>query len=163
MTAKLTRLIHKIAIQLHLVAETCTICSYRSRRPVRKLLDKLSYKLAHSFNVVAWRNIALCSRCAGGRVGYIFNMHCPCGILNPCTETSVVWPDGQSQWHIHCGFLGSKSYCLSAGLRQSLRYDTEMKHFILLLVSAIFCDANNVTCVYFFCDKGNGEVVPVLN
>jgi hypothetical protein len=29
MAAKLTRLTHKIAIQLHLVAETCTICSSR--------------------------------------------------------------------------------------------------------------------------------------
>jgi hypothetical protein len=38
MAAKLTRLTHKIAIQLHLVAERCTICSSRSRRPVRKLL-----------------------------------------------------------------------------------------------------------------------------
>jgi len=35
MAAKLTRLNHKIATQLHLVAETCTICSSRSRRPVR--------------------------------------------------------------------------------------------------------------------------------
>jgi len=32
MIAKLTRLTHKIAIQLHLVAESCTICSSRSRR-----------------------------------------------------------------------------------------------------------------------------------
>jgi len=39
MAAKLTRLIHKIAIHLHLVAESCTIRSSRSRRPVRKLLD----------------------------------------------------------------------------------------------------------------------------
>jgi hypothetical protein len=44
MAAKLTRLIHKIAIQLHLVAESCTICSYRSRRPIRRLLDTPSYK-----------------------------------------------------------------------------------------------------------------------
>jgi hypothetical protein len=36
---KLTRLTNEIAIQLHLVAESCTICSSRSRRPVRKLLD----------------------------------------------------------------------------------------------------------------------------
>jgi hypothetical protein len=41
--AKLTRLTHKIAIQLHLVAESCTTCSSRSRRPVRKLLDTPSY------------------------------------------------------------------------------------------------------------------------
>jgi len=39
MAAKPTRLTHKIAIQLHLVADSCTICSSRSGRPVRKLLD----------------------------------------------------------------------------------------------------------------------------
>jgi ABC-type protease/lipase transport system fused ATPase/permease subunit len=39
MAAKLTRLTHKIAIQLRLVAENCTVCSSHSRRPVRKLLD----------------------------------------------------------------------------------------------------------------------------
>jgi hypothetical protein len=43
MAAKLTRLTHKIAIQLHLVAESSTICSSRSRRPVRKLLCTPSY------------------------------------------------------------------------------------------------------------------------
>jgi hypothetical protein len=41
--ANLTRLTHKIAIQLQLMAESCTICSSRSRRPVRKLLDTPSY------------------------------------------------------------------------------------------------------------------------
>jgi hypothetical protein len=45
MAAKLTRLTHKIAIQLHLVPESCTICSSRSRRLVRKLLDTPSYIL----------------------------------------------------------------------------------------------------------------------
>jgi len=39
MTAKLTRLTHKKAIQPHLVVESCTICSSRSRWSVRKLLD----------------------------------------------------------------------------------------------------------------------------
>jgi hypothetical protein len=43
MAAKITRLTHKIAKQLNLVAESCTICSSRSRRPVRKLMDTLSY------------------------------------------------------------------------------------------------------------------------
>jgi hypothetical protein len=43
MVAKLTRLTHKIAIQLHIVAESCTICSSRSRWPVRKLLDTPSF------------------------------------------------------------------------------------------------------------------------
>jgi len=39
MAAQLTRLTHKVVIQLHPVAQNCTICSSRSRRPVRKLLD----------------------------------------------------------------------------------------------------------------------------
>jgi len=43
MEAKLTRLTHKIAIQLQLVAESCIICSSRARWPVRKLLDTPSY------------------------------------------------------------------------------------------------------------------------
>jgi hypothetical protein len=37
MAAKLTRLTHKIAIQLHLMAESSKICSSRSRRPVPKI------------------------------------------------------------------------------------------------------------------------------
>jgi hypothetical protein len=43
MAAKLTILTHKIAIQLHLVAESSTTCSCRSRRTVRKLLNTPSY------------------------------------------------------------------------------------------------------------------------
>jgi hypothetical protein len=43
MATKLTRLTYEIAIQLHLVAEGCTIYSSRCRRPVRKLLDTPSY------------------------------------------------------------------------------------------------------------------------
>jgi hypothetical protein len=43
MAAKLTRLSHKIAIQLHLAADRRTICNSRSGRPVRKLLDTPSY------------------------------------------------------------------------------------------------------------------------
>jgi hypothetical protein len=40
---KITRLSHKIAIQLHLVLKTRTICRSRAMRPVRKLLDTPSY------------------------------------------------------------------------------------------------------------------------
>jgi hypothetical protein len=46
MAAKLNTLTHKIAIQLHPVAESCTIWSSRSRRPVRKLLDTPSYDIS---------------------------------------------------------------------------------------------------------------------
>jgi len=43
MAAKLTKMTHKIPIRLHLVAESCTICSSSSRQTVRKLLDTPSY------------------------------------------------------------------------------------------------------------------------
>jgi hypothetical protein len=48
MAAKLTRLTHKIAIQLYLVAESCTICSCHTRRPVRILLDTSPYIVSHN-------------------------------------------------------------------------------------------------------------------
>jgi hypothetical protein len=47
MAAKLTRLTHKIATQLHLVAEGCTIFISRARRPVRKIMDTPSYDKLH--------------------------------------------------------------------------------------------------------------------
>jgi len=50
MAAELTILTQKIVIQLHLVAQSCTICISRSRRPVRKLLDIHPHiYLAHSW------------------------------------------------------------------------------------------------------------------
>jgi hypothetical protein len=58
MAAKLTRLTHIIAIQLYLVAESCTICSSRSRRPVRKLLDTPSYndvKFVYALKIILCR------------------------------------------------------------------------------------------------------------
>jgi hypothetical protein len=55
MAAKLTRLTHKIAIQLHLVAESCTIFSSRSRWPVWILLDTPTYVLTVP-NVTTVRN-----------------------------------------------------------------------------------------------------------
>jgi hypothetical protein len=68
MAAKLTRLTHKIAIQLHLVAESCTICSSRSSRPVRKRLDTHSYfaennmnKAISAFNMLRRNNITCSS------------------------------------------------------------------------------------------------------
>jgi hypothetical protein len=51
MAAELTRLTHQIAIQLHLVTKSSTICSSRSRRPVRKLLDTPSYVLYYGIFV----------------------------------------------------------------------------------------------------------------
>jgi len=47
MMAKLTRLTHNIVIQLHLVAESCTICNSCSRWLVWKLLDTPLYSSTH--------------------------------------------------------------------------------------------------------------------
>jgi len=44
MAVNLNRLTHKIVVQLHLVAESCTICSCCSRWPVRKLWDTPLYR-----------------------------------------------------------------------------------------------------------------------
>jgi hypothetical protein len=49
MAAKLTRLTHKIAVQLHVVEESCNISSSRCWWPVRKLLDTPSYIFAPLF------------------------------------------------------------------------------------------------------------------
>jgi len=55
MTAKLTRLTHKIAIEVHLVAESCIVRSFRSRWPVRKLLVTPSYTAIRQ----SWRHLVL--------------------------------------------------------------------------------------------------------
>jgi len=69
MAAILTRETHKIAIELHVVAESFTICNSRSRRPVRKPLDTVSliclsptinatkneiYVTLHNFSLEFW-------------------------------------------------------------------------------------------------------------
>jgi len=59
MAAKLIRLTHEIAIQLHLVVDSCTIRSSRFKWPVRKLLDTSSYFIAVPLCVTAtWRTHA---------------------------------------------------------------------------------------------------------
>jgi predicted acyltransferase len=54
MAAKLTRMTYRIAIQLHLVAESCVIYSPRSRRPIRKLLNTPSYMLVWNGIPCGW-------------------------------------------------------------------------------------------------------------
>jgi hypothetical protein len=72
MAAKLTRLTHKIAIQLYLMAECCTIYSSRSRRPVRKLLDAHSYVLCFSCHL------------------QVFTFCCFIIMLNVCTKVTQI-------------------------------------------------------------------------
>jgi len=51
MVVNLIKLTHKTAIQLRLVAESCTICTSRAKRLVRKLLDTPSYISVHALNL----------------------------------------------------------------------------------------------------------------
>jgi hypothetical protein len=69
MVAKLTRMTHKITIQLQLVAESRTICSSRSRRSVRKLLDTPSYNLCSWMS--QWN--ALCISTSGSGISHHFS------------------------------------------------------------------------------------------
>jgi len=82
MAAELNRLTHKIAIQLHRVVENCTICSSRSRRPVRKLLDRSSY------TVILY--LLPCS--------YVMTCHWSRGYLSVITQstgTTFKWQNGR--------------------------------------------------------------------
>jgi len=63
MAAKLTSLTHRIAIQLHLVAQSSPICSSRSRRPVRKLLDTPSYIDSGVFKYICKHYTFYCEVC----------------------------------------------------------------------------------------------------
>jgi len=68
MAAKLAILTHKIAIQLHLVAETCTIGSSGYRRPVRKLLDTPSYN-----KLLAYSERLTGNKCSSTHVKWAFD------------------------------------------------------------------------------------------
>jgi hypothetical protein len=59
MATKLTKLTHKVAIQLYLVAEGSTICISRSKRPGWKLLDTPSYTLNRGSTSKIYQNINL--------------------------------------------------------------------------------------------------------
>jgi hypothetical protein len=54
MVAKLTKLSHKIVIQLHLVAKSCTICSFCSRWQVWKLVDTPPHIMLNELGTCSW-------------------------------------------------------------------------------------------------------------
>jgi len=80
LVAELTRLTHKIAIQQHLMVESCTICSSRSRRPVRKLLITPSYR------ELGDKSACIFTIGTGGRwvVGFTIRSVCPRGKSSLC-------------------------------------------------------------------------------
>jgi hypothetical protein len=100
MAAKLTRLTHKIAIQLHLLAESYIICISRSRRPVRKLLDTPSHLAVFRFhngnNALCW--ISHMSPRMGGGVGELVYL------VNNGSGTNIQTIEGKQEnrskwWH----------------------------------------------------------------
>jgi hypothetical protein len=78
MVAKLTRLTHKIAIQLHLMAESCTVCSSFSRQPVQKLLDTPSYNW--------WNLVAVLLQIYIMAVIQVLSMDSACMTNKPCFQ-----------------------------------------------------------------------------
>jgi len=95
MAAKLTRLTHKMMIQVHLVAEGCTICSSHAGRQVQKLLDTPSYLhlptlmwfckifilLEQNYQAHIFKNLYLLQHC--DNQFYLFSNH-----VSLCTITS---------------------------------------------------------------------------
>jgi hypothetical protein len=87
MATKLIRLTHKIAIQLHLVAESCTIYSSRSRRPVRKLFGTPSYT-----------DIQCSPNC-------VYAEHCISAMGNPVSNEAGTTLHKKSWWTLDIGYV----------------------------------------------------------
>jgi ABC-type proline/glycine betaine transport system permease subunit len=98
MEAKLTRLTHKIFIQLHLVAESSNIYSSRSRRPVRKLLDT-SYVSVRASGT--WR--PLCATLPTHSVCHVMSLYVKIPGISPVLkhtfETSSMYYPVPEFWH----------------------------------------------------------------
>jgi hypothetical protein len=136
MAAKLTRLTHKIAIQPHLVAESCTICSSRSRRPVLKLLDTPSYIHVSIFWVV--------TPC-GDMVGYqrLWGSHCfHLQLLN-----FLEGEDGGSVILRNVGIL-PQWHTAPQPTRQRLESSSPWKPQILYCIYCIYVCIYIIYCIY---------------
>jgi hypothetical protein len=94
MAAKPTTMTYKIAIQLHLVAEGCTIWSSYSRWPVWKLLDTPSSKTKINMNTVL---IQLEDNTVWSKDTFNFN-------FNSCSQFSL------NSWHIRGTFCPPPPY-----------------------------------------------------
>jgi hypothetical protein len=98
--AKLTRLTHKIAVQLHLVEHSSTICSSHSRQPVQKLQNTPSYTvLLHLmilFNTLCYEQAY--------RFGHSLYQFCDQHRAHYCMNdrhTSILY--FRSIWHVNFG------------------------------------------------------------
>jgi hypothetical protein len=132
MAANLTRLTHKIVIQLHPVAESCTICSSRSRRPVRKLLDTPSGRNNNAeseelFLKLLRRMYVQISSETGSRARHNRSSCVMFRLKDKCCATAYIAATGRPAFHLnwvlHATFLRSpNSVSFSSNLLVLLHY-----------------------------------------
>jgi len=89
MAAKLTRLTYRIEIQLHLVAERCTIWSSRSRLPVRKRLDTPSYIYKIDVNIILRSIASSCFQIGGLNVVHTSDLSRLCYMPSSLTSLTI--------------------------------------------------------------------------
>jgi hypothetical protein len=100
--AKLTRLAHKIAIQLHLVAESCTICSSCSRQSVWKL-RYTPLHLSHHILCNEQRFYNSCchlspTNATSSHISFLLLLFSETGGNRTDTETGLLLPSGPSSY-----------------------------------------------------------------
>jgi hypothetical protein len=92
MTAKLCRLAHKVAVQLHLMAESCTICSSCSRQPFRNFWIHLHIYIVYCVFTINYDSVNYtfslpemsCSSCICHWVSCHDFMYNPFNIVTDC-------------------------------------------------------------------------------
>jgi hypothetical protein len=127
MAEKLTRLIHKIVIQLNLVTESCNICSSRSRRPVR--------------------NVWIHPRMLQAKCD-IRNFFQYLGILNNAKALSVLYNSKQMMKKCStCSYMSGRAPAVN---KQPLRWGTNWHslHFIKCDLTETGCDGTD-WCIWF--------------
>jgi hypothetical protein len=105
MAAKLTRLTHKIVIQLHLVAENCTICSSRFRRPVRKLLDIPTYIQIYIFICKCIDRVPKNSTEVHSKIDFKFYLHRLWCLKYDTLWNSSIWDKTSSAFNFPVSYL----------------------------------------------------------
>jgi hypothetical protein len=114
MAAKLTRLTHKIVIQLPLVAESCTICSSRSRRQVRKLwIHPHVHSKLISLNLNRLSPIRV-MKAIEADLSFTVSAHVQIYFFNTCYSQGEtrLWPRLRHKSHPECAcVIGKEPFC----------------------------------------------------
>jgi hypothetical protein len=142
MAEKFNRPNHKIAIQLHIVAENCTSCSSFSRRPVRKLMDTPSYmagSLSHSLSSALYHRLAYVRSLIAVFIINVIRLWCETILytsrsVKTCESfrnTEILWWGGGPflvKWLLICYNRDPVSIYWKAG--QHSAYDLDGKHLL---------------------------------